>query len=110
VSFVGNEETALSHLNFNAGRKYPLLKQRNSLVSLGCSLQWTPLGYALEKGNPEIVQMLLEHKANVEQTFVSILSLRKSLVSLGRSIAGRKYSLFEAKEQPRLTWMFDCST
>ncbi len=31
---------------------------------------WTPLGFALEKGNAEIANILLEHKASVEQTFV----------------------------------------
>jgi hypothetical protein len=33
------------------------------LSQLCVQLQWTPLGYALEKGKREIVQILLEHKA-----------------------------------------------
>jgi hypothetical protein len=62
-----------------AARKCPPFEAKEHLVLLGCSLQWTPLGYALEKGNPEIVQILLEHKANVEQTFVSILGLKQGM-------------------------------
>jgi hypothetical protein len=30
---------------------------------------WTPLGYGLSKGKPDIVELLLEHKASATQTF-----------------------------------------
>jgi hypothetical protein len=40
----------------------------------------------------------LEHKANVEQTFVRTLCLSRSLASRGSSIAERQYSLFQARK------------
>jgi ankyrin repeat protein len=32
--------------------------------------QWTPLGYAINRRNLEIVKILLDKKADVEKTFV----------------------------------------
>src|SRR4051794_16836316 len=42
-----------------------------TLLQLLSVMQWTPLGCAVESGHHSIVKMLLEHKASVEQTFVS---------------------------------------